>query len=316
MTARGGQGEAVVAWGAWMLLLVVVVVTYSRLPLSDLYRVSNGGITGGIGRGVVLSNYPIALATIALILIAMDALPRVAWWAAGPAIVLCAATTVTVDPNDLDFRIINLFPALGVTIAAVLTVGAARQAGTSFVPRLPGDRVRIAVAVSFTMLSLPWLAADMGAYLPGPVFLTSTVVTEGARPPLRRPSGFAGRDDPGDRPELSVETLPAVHRGHHHGNDGALLFLTMVLLSRVRPVGRRLDVALTAYVAVMLSYGGVNGAEDLWHEQVVKRGWAHVRIPSAQVPGLSGVTIATLVLAAAAFLLFRYERRLGRARGA
>ena len=309
MTARRGQGEAVITWAVWTLLLVVVVVTYSRLPLSDLYRVSHAGIAGGIGRGVVLSNYPISLAAIALILIAMDGLPRAAWWAAGPAIVLCAATTGTVDPGDLDFRLRNILPALGVVIAASLTFAAARRAGPSFVSRRPGDRARIVVAVTVVVLSLPWLAADLGTYLPGPVFLTSTIVTEGAKPAVKRPSSFAGRDDPGDRPELSVETLPAVHRGHHHGIDGALLFLTAVLLSRVRPGGRRLDTTLTAYAALMLSYGGVNGTEDAWHEQIVKRGWVHVRIPSAQVPGLSGVTLVMLVLTAVAYLVFRCERR-------
>ena len=97
-----------------------------------------------------------------------------------------------------------------------------------------------------------------------------------------------------------------------------MLFLTALLLSRVRPVGRRVDVGLTACLALMLSYGGVNATEDFWHEQVVKRGWSSLRIPSAQVPSLSGVWLAILVLTVAAYLVFRYERRLetgGRAWG-
>ena len=285
MTARGGQGEAVAAWAVWMLLLVVVVVTYSRLPASDLYRVSHDGVGGGIGRAVVLANYPIALMAIALVLIAVDVLPRVAWWAAGPAIVLCAATALVVDPNNLDVRLVNAFPAVGVLIAGALTVAAIRRSGSSFAPRLPGDAVRLAATVVVLLLSLPWFAADLGTYFPGDVFLTRTVVTEGK------------------------ETLAAVHVGHHHGVDGALLLLTALLLSRVRPTGRRLRVALTAYLALMFAYGAMNATEDAWHEQVVKRGWAHVRIPAAQVPSLSAVWLAILALAAVAYVVFSHEGR-------
>ncbi len=285
MTARGGQGEAIAAWAVWALLLVVVAVTYARVPLADLYRVSNDGVEGGLGRAVVLSNYPIALMAIALVLIAADALPRRAWWAAGSAIVLCAATAVTVDPNDLDFRIINLIPALGVVIAVGLTVAAASRTGGSFTPRLPGDPARLVLGGVVVLLSLPWFAADLGTYLPGDIFLTRAVVTEGD------------------------ETLAAVHVGHHHGVDGALLVLTALLLSRVRPAGRRLATALTAYVALMFAYGAVNAVEDVWHEQVVKREWADWRIPAAQIPSLSFVWLAILALAAVAYLVFSREQR-------
>lgn len=68
--------------------------------------------------------------------------------------------------------------------------------------------------------------------------------------------------------------------------------------------------ALTACLALMLSYGAVNAAEDFWHEQVVKRGWSTLRIPSAQVPSFSGVWLAILALAMAAYAVFRLERRL------
>ena len=286
MRRPGGQGEAGAAWAVWVLLLVVVAVTYWRLPVAELYRVSHGGAAGGLGRALVLANYPISLMAIALVLIAVDVLPRAAWWAAGPSIVLCAATAFTVDPNDLDARPVNALPALGVVIAAVLTVAAVRRAGTSFVARIPGDPARIAVAVVVVVLSLPWIAADLGTYLPGHVFFTSTMVTEGK------------------------ETLPAVHRGHHHGVDGALLLLTALLLSRARPAGRRLRVALTAYLGLMFAYGGVNASEDVWHEQVVKRGWAHVRIPAAQLPSLSAVWLVIIALAAVAYGVFTYEQRL------
>ena len=285
MKARGGQGEAIVAWAVWALLLIVVAVTYARVPVVDLYRVSNDGVAGGVGRAVVLSNYPIALMAIALVLIAADALPRRVWWAAGPAIALCSTTAFTVDPGDLDVRAVNALPTIGVVIAVGLTVAAASQTGGSFTHRLPGDPARLVLGGVVVLLSLPWFAADLGTYLPGDVFLTHTIVTEGE------------------------ETLAAVHIGHHHGVDGALLVLTALLLSRVRPEGRRLTTALTAYVALMFAYGAMNAAEDVWHEQVVKRGWADVRIPAAQIPSLSFVWLVILALAAVAYLGFAREQR-------
>jgi hypothetical protein len=280
-----GQGEAIAAWAVWALLLVVVAVTYARVPVAELYRVSNDGLAGGLGRAVVLSNYPIALMAIALVLIAVAALPRRAWWAAAPAIVLCSATAFAVDPSALDVRAVNALPAVGVVVAVALTAAAASRAGASFVPRLPGDPARLVLGGVVVLSSLPWFAADLGTYFPGDIFLTRTVVTEGN------------------------ETLAAVHVGHHHGVDGAMLVLTALLLSRARPPGRRLRAILTAYVALMFAYGGVNAAEDVWHEQVIKRRWVDWRIPAAQVPSLSFVWLAILALAAVAYLVFAREQR-------
>jgi hypothetical protein len=311
MTRRGGQGEAVLVWAVFALLLVVVVVTYARLPVFQLYRVSDHGVAGGLGRGVVLGNYPIAIAAIALTLIATDPLPRVAWWVAGPALVLCATVGFTVDPSDLDFRPVNLLGALGVLLAIGLTVAAARRAGTSFTPRLPGDRVRVVVTVVVLVLSLPWMAADLGTYLPGGVFLTSEIVTQGGPPASPLPGLDSRRDDPGDIRWISgAETLPAVHVGHHHGFDCALLLLTALALSRARLLGRRVGIALTACLGLMASYGLVNATEDFWQEQVVKRGWSSLKIPSAQVPSTSGVWLVIVLLAVVAAVAFAYEQRL------
>jgi hypothetical protein len=55
----------------------------------------------------------------------------------------------------------------------------------------------------------------------------------------------------------------------------------------------------------MLAYGAVNCAQDFWHEQVVKRGWTDVGIPSALLPGASPiwlVIVALTILAALALL--------------
>jgi hypothetical protein len=104
------------------------------------------------------------------------------------------------------------------------------------------------------------------------------------------------------------ETLAAVHLGHHHGTDGALLVLTALLLSRVRPAGA-LRPWLTCYVGLMAAYGAVNATQDVWTEQAVKRGWVDWRIPSALEPRLEVIWIAVLLLAAAAAALIHVEQR-------
>jgi hypothetical protein len=286
MSRPGGQGEALVTWAVWTLIGIEIVVTYSRIPVDQLYNVSHGGVAGGLGRVVVYTNYPVALVAIALVLIAVDVLPPAAWWAAGPAIALCALTSLTVDPGDLDVRWINVFPAAGVLIAVVLTYAAVRRAGVSFVSRRTGDTLRIVVTAVVLVLSIPWFAADLGFYLPGELFLTSRVVTEGD------------------------VTLAAVHHGHHHGVDGALMLLTALLLSRARLSGRRLSTVLASLLGLMASYGLVIAAEDFWHEQIVKRGWVDARIPDAVQPSLSVVWLVIVVLAVAIALLFQWERQV------
>ncbi len=138
------QGEAFATWGLWSLLLVTMFVTYTRLDPAELYHVTGDGITGGLSRILVAVNFPIAIIAIALVLVAIDALPPRAWWIGAPAIVLCAVTAVpgVVDDQDLDARWINLVPAIGVALAAGLSVVAARQPGrrSGFTARLPLDR--------------------------------------------------------------------------------------------------------------------------------------------------------------------------------
>lgn len=295
MRGRGAaQGEALTVWALWGVLALVLVVTYTRFDPADLYAVSRDGLAGGLGRALVELNFPIALVAIALVLIAVDVLPRAAWWAGGPALVLCAVTAWpgVVDPNDLDARLVNAVPAIGVCIAIALTVAAVRLTGASFAPRLPGDPVRVAVAAVVLVLSLPWLAADLGWYLPGGIFLTDEIVTEGK------------------------ETLAAVHIGHHHGLDGALLVVTALVLSRAALRGRRLRSVATGYVALMLAYGAVNFAEDAWHEQLVKRGTLDWKIPSAKVPSLSPVWLVILGLTIVVFGVLSHERRAASVSGA
>ena len=74
------QGEAVTVWLLWALVLVAIAVTYTRLDPEQLYHVSREGLDGGLSRVLVALNFPIALVAIALVLVALDALPRRAWW--------------------------------------------------------------------------------------------------------------------------------------------------------------------------------------------------------------------------------------------
>jgi len=281
------QGEAVATWALWAASTTVVLVTYSRIEPADLYHVSREGLAGGLSRSLTLVNFPIALVAIALVLVAVAALPRAAWWAGAPAILLCATIPWFVDQADLDARPGNVVPAAGVAIAGVLTVLAARRAGTSFAPRRTGDAARVAVAALALLVSLPWLAADLGFHFPGDVFMGEEL----------------GREADGT-------LIAAVHLGHHHGLDGTMLVLTALLLSRVAVPRGKLRIATYAYLGTMLAYGAVNLVQDAWNEQLVKRGWTDASIPSAILPSAKPVWLVVVALAVVATIaLLREEKR-------
>ncbi len=92
----------------------------------------------------------------------------------------------------------------------------------------------------------------------------------------------------------------AVHHGHHHGLDGFLLAVTALLLSRLLGGirGPKLRAVTGAYLALMLVYGLTNMANDLWIEQVVKRGWTSWQIPDVLHPEASAAWAAMLAVAA------------------
>lgn len=282
------QGEAIATWATWGLLVAVMAVTYARLDPVDLYNVSREGPEGGLSRALVELNFPVSLAGIALALVALDALPRRAWAVGGPAIALCAVTAWpgVVDQGDLDARPVNAVPAVGVLLALALTAAAARRSGTGVAPRLPLDAPRAAVAVLALLVSIPWLAAELGVFLPDGVFVMQQLA--------REPDG---------------RELAAVHLGHHHGLDGALLVVSALLLSRPRLRPGPLATLTRAYVSLALAYGAVNLVEDLWHEQVVKRGWAGWTIPSALTPRLAWIWLVILALAALTAAALRRESR-------
>ncbi len=287
MGRRVGQGEALATWGVWSLVAAATLVTYSRLDPRDLYHVSSSGLSGGVSRTVVLLNYPVALVAVALALLALGVLPARAWWVGAPAIGLCAvvAWPGVVDQADLDARLVNAVPAAGVALALGLTVAATARAGPSFAPRLPGDPIRVIVGVLVVLVSLPWIAAELGFFFPGDFFLGEELRAEG-----------------------DGTTFAAVHFGRHHGLDGALLVVAALLVSRSRGVGRVGD-AVTVYAGLMFAYGAVNMTQDAWFEQVVKRGWATTGIPSAIVPRAHWIWALIVALAIVSTALLETERR-------
>jgi hypothetical protein len=280
------QGEALATWSVWLLALVVIVVTYARFDPADLYHVSNDGLEGGLSRALVLLNFPISLVAIATALVALDALPRGAWWLGVPAIALCAVTAWpgVVDQDDLDARWVNAIPAAGVALAVGLTLAAARRAGSDVARRLPLDRLRVAIAAAALLLSIPWFAAELGLYLPEGIWIM-------------------------ERPGLEADgtIIAAVHLVHHHGLDGTLVALSAVLLSRPRLGRPRLATATPLYVSLAFAYGAVNLTQDYWNEQLVKRGWVDWKIPSALSPRLAWIWLVILGLAALVAILLRRE---------
>jgi hypothetical protein len=276
---RAGLGEAVAVWALFGLEATATLVTYSRLPPEALYNVDQAGnLAAGLGRTLVLLNYPIALAAIALAAVAGG--PRLLVWL---AIALCALVTVpgVVDQGNLDARWINALPALGVLLALGLTVAAVRRDGISFVRRARGGPLRLVLALLLLLLALPWLAAEIGFYFPGDVFMGEEV------PPVRD------------------EGIAAVHLGFHHGMGGVLLALTALLLSRV-PAGP----LLRGYLSLMLAYGLANALQDGWNEQLWKRGSVGWHAPSVLCPDLTLGWLAILVAAVATYVLwFRPSRQ-------
>jgi hypothetical protein len=129
---------------------------------------------------------------------------------------------------------------------------------------------------------LPWLAADVGSYFPGDVFLGEEV------------------------PAVRDEGLAAVHVGFHHGMGGVVLALVALLLSR--PPATRL---LRAYLSLMLAYGLANALQDAWNEQLWKRDWVDWHAPSVIRPDLTAGWLAIVLAATTIYALWFRPGRAG-----
>jgi hypothetical protein len=291
-TRRGaGLGEAFVVWALVGLVALAVCVTYARLPAAELYHTSVEGLAGGLGRAVVVLNFPIALIAVGVLGLVADRADALATDVAGAtSAVLCAVVAApgVVEQSDLDAKWVNAVPASGVALALALTVLTAMRYGVGENGRVPGDAVRLVLLVVLAIVAAPWIAAELGFYLddvPGLGFVMAGDVV----------------------PEEGAPALRAVHLGQHHGLDGAVVAASGLLLSRQlgRMRRRRLRIAAGAYVSLMLVYGFANVLQDFWLEQLVKRGTVDVSIPTLIQPAASPAWLAILAAAAGVYALLR-----------
>jgi hypothetical protein len=174
--------EALAVWLLCSVVAVEILVTYSRLPPDELYHVSESGLAGGASRLVVFLNFPLALIAIAIAALP----PRRVLAVMGAILCLPIFWPGIVRQANLDARWVNAIAVVGVVLVCTATA----TARTPSDPR--GDRLRVVIAAVALVVALPWLAAELGFFFPG----------------------------------------PHVHHGHHHGMDGVLLVLTALLLSR------------------------------------------------------------------------------------
>lgn len=294
-TERGPSlRPAATVWALVGLAGVAVAVTYSRLPPSSFYNVSEGGIHGGLGRALVYSNFPVALIALAVAALVADRLDgRLSDVAGAFAVAIClvVAAPGVVDQNDLDAKALNAIPFFGVLLVLALTVVAVGRAGLGrSTPPRPGDPVRLALAALLALAAIPWLFAELGFYVDdvpglGAVFMSDEIVPEPGHPDLR-----------------------AVHLGHHHGTDGVLFALSALVLSRELAAIRRpaLRAVLAGYLSLMLVYGIANALEDFWLEQLVKRDVTSFKLPGMLRPDLAPEW-AAIVLAAALVYVFAFR---------
>ena len=191
---RGGQGEALAVWAVWLLTLLAVVVTYSRIDAAELYNVAGqrsrprAQPRRGAHQLAVRARRDRARAR----------------GDAGPA----AARLVDRGAGD---RALRDDAAVRQPVAPQRALGEPRsrrrrraRARTGRrrdrggpAPRSsrgsPAIRVRIVLAVVVLVLSLPWIAAELGFHLPGDVFMgqelfrTARRASRGGGAPRRAP---------------------------------------------------------------------------------------------------------------------------------
>lgn len=298
---RPGLCEVLAVWAGFGLVGVAVFVTYARLSTDELYNVSESGLAGGAGRILVFAGYPTALLAIGILPVVVERLGRRPWVVAVAAVaaVLCAtvAWPGVVEQGDLDARPANAFAAVGTLVVLGLTGLALRRGGIGFRRPFGGrwDVARLALAVVVVLAAVPWIAAEIGAHLDGVPGLGSVFLT-----------GVS-------RPEPGHPTLTAVHLGHHHGMDGAMLTLAALALSRTVFTLRSglLRTGYLFYVSLMLVYGLANALQDFWLEQLVKRGTTSLEIPTLTVPEASPSWAALLAAALSIHFAARHVGRFG-----
>lgn len=290
--------EIVALWTLFLVVCVEILVAYTRTKPGELIGVPRTGLSVAITDAIGFLAFPTGLVAIGVALVVWDRFPRGAVWVAAGCVVALGAVVFVPGVAEAEEVEVTLNPQRVVAAGAVLTlfgltVRAARRQGVRGLrPRVAGDLPRLVLATGIVFAALPWFAADLTLSLdrvPGlsRVFLTDVLRSEPAR----------------------VGLNPAVHDGHHHGMDGALLALAALALSRlVYALDGWRRRALAGLCGLLLAYGLANALEDFWLEQVVKRGASTYLFPKMLTPrataafawiALAGVAISVLILAAA-----------------
>lgn len=273
-----------VVWLLFALTAVAVFATYWRIPVNELWKVSQSGLAGGAGRAFVFLSYSAALAAIAIVAIVADRLEDRRATALGTAaVVLCATVAIpgVQTKNDLDAKWANLPAVLGVALAVGLTAWAAAKGRPErVVTSAAGDVARLVAGCVALVFAAPYIAAELGFFLDGVpllgwIFQTGRTIT--SPPPPH----------------------PAVHHGIHHGWQGLLLILTGLLLTRL-PLNRR----VTPFFALLIAYGFGDILNDGSTEQIVERGWASSPFPDVLRPALNWGWAAVLAGAAVIWLVW------------
>jgi hypothetical protein len=285
-------------WLVWLLCglaTVAVFETYWRIPPAELWKVHNSGFVGGIGRALVFVGFSPAVAALGVLPILADRLEeRRADVLAVVAAAFCATVAFVQTPSHLDPKWSNVLPVIGVALAVALTAWASSRGRPERVrTSRAGDRARLALWLVVLFWATPYIAAEMGFHLDGVPFFGWFFQTGAIKP------------EPG-----SGDLHAAVHYGHHHALDGFLLATTALLLSRLLGGMRRLRTLTAAILSLMLVYALTNMVNDLWIEQVVKRGWTAWEVPDVLQPSVSLAWAAMLLAAAAIYVAFLSRRPL------
>lgn len=292
---RAGLWEIWVVWALCALATIAVFETYWRIPPDELWKVHNSGFVGGIGRALVFVGFSPAVAALGVLPILADRLEhRRADLLALAAAAFCATVAFVQTPSHLDPKWSNVLPVIGVALAVVLTAWANRRGRRERVrTSRSGDRLRLTLWLVVLFWATPYIAAELGFHLDGVPFFGWFFQTGKIAP------------EPG-----SGDLHATVHYGHHHGLDGFLLATTALLLSRLLGGLRRLRALTAAILSLMLVYALTNMVNDLWIEQVVKRGWTSWEVPDVLQPKASLAWAAMLVAAALIHVGFFARRPL------
>ena len=267
--ARPRTDGTLAIWGLYGAALVGVVTTAARpagAEADGAMGAAGWDAAEGWRAGMRFLRHPLAPAAATLGIVATLRLPAAAVPAAlaralatGGAAALGAAAAcprgLRSEPGD-HVAVATTAMSLALT-AAASNAGRAAAGGAD---RMPADPARWVLGAILAVGALPWALADAGIYA-------------GDVPGLRRV--VLSRDTPIAPGQI------AVHLGHHHGMDGALLALTGLAGSRQLADAQSGMVreAVSFCLAATLAIGMARWFEDLWHEQIVKRGWATWKPP-------------------------------------